>query len=507
MSILNSELTDRIKKQVEEIKTKVTAKDLYPVLYPDGGGNNNTRICGWGVHGYIAKPDAESTEAKKNYVFGYGGFVDVSEIERDDDIPKLSPVVEINAYGGLVDTTSNIGELTALRVALAFAEELIGQGVAKGVSIKQDSLYAINTYKFIDRLAANNWIKQDGKQIVNRDIIEPMFEIKKRLGKRVNISHVKGHSGEPGNDKADMLATAGVALANRGSSESIIDTLILDSTTDTKPKKVDVNPLLKQPVYTFVTNVDNVVPNLKGYKLYTFATLFKETVQGQPHSMSGYSVVAVPNKEPVLELIRERHNTINTTGHDIIEVNTTQVFRPSTYHLINDHQELFLKHNKDGFVDSLTVGGIRISGSFNPPLKAFSTLDIINQLTDILASKIDGSITNNAHIYLNDITDRLFSKGAKGKVKLNPEIAGEKVLDIIAEHTCVGYKPARLKLMFGIDIPDISLLRALVNSDAKVEVGTLRKSDNVFTHFTIVTTSEGSAIFCSCYSGIRVLLS
>ncbi len=72
--------------------------------------------------------------------------------------------------------------------------------------VYSDSAYAINTFSFwMFRWEQNSWIKSDGKQADNLDIIQEFFYLWKE-GYRIKIEKVKGHSNNKGNKIADALA-------------------------------------------------------------------------------------------------------------------------------------------------------------------------------------------------------------------------------------------------------------------------------------------------------------
>lgn len=99
-------------------------------------------------------------------------------------------------------TTNNRMEIMAVIVAL----QTIGEG--KKVEIYTDSEYTINAItKWIFGWKKNNWIKQDGGAVTNRDLIEQLDELV-RLNK-VTFIKVKAHVGIPDNELADKLAKEG----------------------------------------------------------------------------------------------------------------------------------------------------------------------------------------------------------------------------------------------------------------------------------------------------------
>lgn len=103
---------------------------------------------------------------------------------------------ELAEYLG--EGTNNIGELTAIQRA---AEELAGE--TRRIEIKTDSKYAIGV------------LTQGWKAKANQALIA---DVKKALAKlpHVHVTYVPGHSGVPGNERADALARQ--AVSQRASS-------------------------------------------------------------------------------------------------------------------------------------------------------------------------------------------------------------------------------------------------------------------------------------------------
>ena len=100
-----------------------------------------------------------------------------------------------------------MGELTAvldlLQQTASADEDLL---------IYCDSLYAINSItKWMPGWKRKGWKKGDGKPVLNVEIMKQLDAAMQ--GRRVRFEWVKGHSGDPGNERADMLANRGVDKA------------------------------------------------------------------------------------------------------------------------------------------------------------------------------------------------------------------------------------------------------------------------------------------------------
>jgi ribonuclease HI len=100
------------------------------------------------------------------------------------------------AAGAASMTTNNREELKAVREALRAIRARIGDDAEWRIVVRTDSLGVIN------------WLTGQWKRKANLDLfptIDPLID------RRVGFEHVRGHSGEPGNERVDALAVAAVA--------------------------------------------------------------------------------------------------------------------------------------------------------------------------------------------------------------------------------------------------------------------------------------------------------
>ena len=106
-------------------------------------------------------------------------------------------------YGGEVDTTNNKMELRAVIEGLNTLKEPCS------VKVFTDSKYVMEGINsWIHNWKKNNWKTANKKDVKNKDL---WIQLDKLVSKH-NISWewVKGHSGNPGNEKADELANKGI---------------------------------------------------------------------------------------------------------------------------------------------------------------------------------------------------------------------------------------------------------------------------------------------------------
>jgi ribonuclease HI len=126
---------------------------------------------------------------------GPGGYGVV--IPRDRDDRELS--------GGFRKTTNNRMELLACIVGLEQFPE------PSAVALHSDSRYVVDgiTKGWAKAWQLNNWRKSNGGQALNIDLWQRLLQLCDRHD--VHFIWVKGHAGNPGNERCDQLATQAAA--------------------------------------------------------------------------------------------------------------------------------------------------------------------------------------------------------------------------------------------------------------------------------------------------------
>jgi ribonuclease HI len=113
---------------------------------------------------------------------------------------------EKELFGGEAQTTNNRMEMTAAIMAL---EAL--KGPAK-VTLVTDSVYLRDGItKWLRNWKRNGWRTADKKPVKNDDLWKRLDEAVQRHD--IEWRWTKGHNGDPGNERADVLANQGVAAA------------------------------------------------------------------------------------------------------------------------------------------------------------------------------------------------------------------------------------------------------------------------------------------------------
>jgi ribonuclease HI len=145
-------------------------------IYTDGSYIKNKKQikCGYGVH----FPNKEYKEIARQF--------------------KYEPI------------TNNRAELYAILKAIILSNKVNEERKEsklkkiKKITIYSDSEYSVKSLT----IWYKNWIKS-GKEYLNKDIIDLILEVINKVDFKVNIKHVRAHSGIEGNEKADALAKKG----------------------------------------------------------------------------------------------------------------------------------------------------------------------------------------------------------------------------------------------------------------------------------------------------------
>ena len=110
---------------------------------------------------------------------------------------------EKDLYGGNPETTNNQMEMQAALEALKYLKD-------KDEAIK---LYTDSNYlrqgitDWIHKWKLNNWRTAAKKPVANRDLWIEISDLNEKMN--VEWNWVKGHAGDPGNERADQLANMG----------------------------------------------------------------------------------------------------------------------------------------------------------------------------------------------------------------------------------------------------------------------------------------------------------
>ena len=121
---------------------------------------------------------------------GWGALIRLDAIEKE-------------IFGGQVDATNNQMELTAAIEGLAALKERCS------VELYTDSKYVMDGItQWIQNWKKNNWRTAAKKDVKNKELWQKLDKLISQH--QVKWNWVKGHSGDAGNETADLLANKGI---------------------------------------------------------------------------------------------------------------------------------------------------------------------------------------------------------------------------------------------------------------------------------------------------------
>ena len=123
----------------------------------------------------------------------------------------VAPTGEPHGAGGEAHTTNQRMEIHAVLDVLQTHAQLADEhGSPMPIEIVSDSTYVVNCFKerWWVKWQKNGWKNSKKEPVANDDLWRPLIELVQSGD--VTFQWVKGHSGDPMNDRVDALAVAAV---------------------------------------------------------------------------------------------------------------------------------------------------------------------------------------------------------------------------------------------------------------------------------------------------------
>jgi ribonuclease HI len=158
-------------------------------------------------------------------------------------------------------TTNNRMELTAALRAL----ELAAPQANGPVVVHTDSSYVINGItKWVRGWQTNGWMTKEKKDVLNKDLWEPLARAVETCAHGVAWQHVGGHVGVKGNERVDRIASdfadgKQVKLYRGPRQEYGIDITDLSFDAGLKEAKASSSSRSRTKAYSYVSKVDGVI--------------------------------------------------------------------------------------------------------------------------------------------------------------------------------------------------------------------------------------------------------
>lgn len=481
------------------------------VLYTDGGAHQREKIGGCGLHGYVYE---ESPPKKGAGLAGYVLTQKGYKQKTPEDEPKGPVFIEsyVDLYSSQVkDATNNTAELGAFQEALRLVLDQVIE--VDKVHIISDSEYTLERVANIDTMKKKDWKKSDGELYKNVEYLKDIDQCLKELeqkGIQLTYSWVKGHNNEPGNVRADMLATIGLNYAAAG--ETAKQHWITDAGGYWK-NDVQYSRLFGAHHIVFPGNLGTGTHVHEGEPAWLYRLYNDAGKQGSLKTIgtslvsASYGILVLYDKHEELETVLDRQKKILGGGDDVCVTRPQDVYRPATATMLQQFGGHSLCPTSDG--ELFSAGKLRLTERFNPTLQALNAVDIFDRLQTVF-----DNVFKEGNLYTTtDVTDKVFTKTIKPAKGKKPEQTEYKLIahpenddqyfDVMAKGKVNGKIVERqVRLIYGIDLPARNAMTNAAKHTPQVFVATLVEPDGLWRYYVIVQTNEGMGLWHNPFASL-----
>lgn len=473
------------------------------VFYIDGSFRQSRG--GWGIHGYRYANVPMKKGIGVNQVPTDKGYRVIELTET------VTPIEYIDAFGPTINGhTNNIAELEALLQVFVILE----QYPHCPVTILGDSEYVLKGYdKGLAIWPKKGWLTSSNEPVANKGIWQQLLIYKQKIQERkqrIVFIKVAGHSGNLGNDLADLNARTG----SGGMKESVQFTV--DPTKYHKPE-VECNPLFMKTrlLFNIGKPVKEVVQPSTFYFFYQLGRMSSfghkqgdsvedrydksDLLLGRRIADATFSVVRLNEQDPYIEQLKAMHR--NAFDTDIVELAIARLdnaYRPIVYDRINRMQTAGIVVSKEN--DAIvTAHDELITKTLNPPRLAMDAVDQFMILQERLMLFLNQ--TEAKGITQIDITDQFFTTEESKKktiYRLHKEITTNT--PFLSFKTQFKGNDVVIKLVLGIDIPVRNTLAKFADDKTRVTLLIVANGPLSYSFATVFQTDYGDAIYQSPYS-------
>lgn len=483
----------------------VAEKDTFrAVIYTDGSmyhpNNNQIGYTGSSAHGYIYNIK-EIGNINKDVPNGINttikGYATVVGNEY-----KVIPDTYIDAvYYRDVLVTNNVAETTA--ILFTIDKLLETEFNLDTIYVKSDSSYALHIYnELLNNFPTNIELKKNSDLWI---LIKEQIETLKNKNIKLELIKVAGHSGNFGNDRADILANQGRYLTElliENNSDTIEDNyFILTPNKKYWKPNIERNPFLVCKSLYFIHDEREDTPN---YTIMDYPTK-KELGIGTNEALFGMLFI----KDGYLDLYKDIEEIlkvdrdINGKMMCLSELLLDSFYNRDFIFYKNIFKNNIYKMNK--FRTGVSAMNLNLTlRTFQGLAKqAFIKTNTLKEVyKDYINNNIETDINVNSDKYLIDITDEIFetivketknTTTSKKVCKLPTDI---KVLNL--NYELYGQK-IKIALNFGTEIMTRNNLKKLEKTIGGVYLY-LNKKNKVIEYSTIVDTEDTLAVYTNFYT-------
>lgn len=492
--------------------------EKHAVIYTDAGFLAKSGAGGWGIHGYVY----DTTETNRGSgcskaVPTTKGYVPNNERGKHARINMLSYVDGIGpAYNA---TSSTHTELIACKKAL---DHLVTQDY-KSAQIKLDNENVVKGLnQWLPKWEAAGWRTGTGKPLANANLWKETKVVYNKVKDKMtlDVSWIRGHAGDFGNETTDSYARRGNVLTMNGSKYEYLKETPAQGYWS---PKVEFNRLLANARWYYST-LDLNQTTKCGKTVYHLGSHGKEDFEfGKATPDNDMAVIILNEPDPVLERLRTTSYEMDASRKGYVMIaRLDHLLVPANYKEILDHGVEFLLKgtsipNNDR-LDLLTHEKSPIVREQTPPGLTFMACNKLNSLERTLLETMGDDIG----ITRTDITDIIYESEVKGKrtiYKVQDTLTqSTRHLDVDVDYCLLINKDRRdpkvleesthkqtVRLLMDGDLPRRNVLSNVAGPDTKVYVVTWRESPSAFRYATVIQTPDGWGIWSNIDSNIQLV--
>ena len=450
------------------------------ICYTDGSArpNNSSGFSGYGVHIVILDPDKKPKNVFTKYGLTEQGYLLKSDIKKNKELKEygIYKVYEIYGYKP-TSFTNNQAELDAIKQAykaITIFNEKDNLDIDK-ITILADSTYCLN---FLNKMLKETFDIDDVK--VNKDDVNDLYKAFNSIKDKFElaIGKVPAHSGNLGNDRADLLSNMGRLRNLAGDSKT--EYIHEDANDFWKLPNIDMDVFYFKQLFRFY-------PDDSHSDIYYGLNYKDESDMGKKISYVTYTILKLPKPDPIVEVILTKIRETLKENYVPYIVNMQNLTnKKNLFNYLKYGEHIVIARNKP-YLSLETLDGIELARVLYPTGLSNIVMDNMEKVKDDVITYVQNEPRQEEYI---DITDLIYETNDKGKNVIKKDIINDKyILPYKLEH-------AKLKIKMKYDLPPRNLLRRLESKEPKVTL-IVRDAGPVYEYKTMVTTADGSLIYTS----------
>lgn len=497
---------------------------MHGIIYTDGGCKtvSGHHYGGYGFHGYLYTPEV----AKKGAGHPKGlptrqGWQLKSQVDKSQAVTLLryvegygtDPNIRTNNIAELLGATEALKYLHEVMQADTVAEHLLEEWQGKKANknkpmpevnttleslvIKTDSEYVVKGVlkKWVD----NDWKTSKGEPVKNQKYWEGLISaIALFPGLTIKFEWVRGHNGDVGNERADLMANLAI---NHALFEEYVQHHSLHHPD--KHWKTDYEHNRLMGTQTWYFNTPNPEPMIaqwdEKYHLYHLGRNDSDDDDhGKRINNNTYAVAALRRPDRVLEMIRQALCQVADPDLEQIAVGRlNNVFTSSVYDRMSHYGKSSLRVNRQtGNIYEL--GKAEVARILKVPLISYRALDELNDLESLLGRVLMNELGPAESV--TDITEVVYEQGFvlnKAITAANPRVS------VSVSHRVKGDpKFQTVTMSVGMDLPPRNVLAKLADPTTQVRAITQKTSEEAFRLYTLISTTEGHVLWSGHWTNL-----